>query len=285
MVEEMEEKLWDTAAILADEKKNQEAVIVINSIASHAIGRFSGKPVEVFLTKEFNKDLEVQQFPIMKALSKQVSDLVKKQQYEEAKEKAVEYMDGIVGLLADNQVEERKMRMSYLKHLIRVEEEPTKGEVMWAVPPKYPIEFAGDSGDAGMSFIPASPISIEPFVGRTATKIPIMTQAMPISSEAASVMAASIPIVTATTSMASDTNQEAYTTSEAAQILHVSDQTIRRMCDAGKFPEATRTEGGHWRIPKKYFKVTLEQSKQIDKDLADIRKKSTEGGAVDEFNL
>lgn len=280
MVEEMEEKLWDLAAILANEKKNEEAIVVINSIASHAIGRFSGKPVEVILAEDSNKDLEVQRFPAMKALSRQVSELVKKQEYKEAKEKAVEYMDGIVGLLAGDQIEERKMRVNYLKHFIRVEDEPSKGNVLWAVPPKYPIVFEGDSNDVGISYIPAVPSMI----GRVGTA-QIMTSEMSVSSEAVSVMTAKNPMAAATSSLASDTSHATYTTSEAAQLLHVSDQTIRRMCDTGKFPEATRTEGGHWRIPKKYFQVTLEQSKQIDKDLADIRKKSTEGGTVDEFNL
>jgi excisionase family DNA binding protein len=81
------------------------------------------------------------------------------------------------------------------------------------------------------------------------------------------------------------TVEETYTTSEAAEILHVSDQTIRRMCEAGKFLGATRTDGGHWRIPRKHFKIALDQSKQIDKGLADIRIKSIEGGQVDEFGL
>lgn len=47
----------------------------------------------------------------------------------------------------------------------------------------------------------------------------------------------------------------AYTTSEAAEIINVSDQTIRRMCEKGKFPDAYKTEGGHWRVPAKYFHV------------------------------
>jgi excisionase family DNA binding protein len=44
-----------------------------------------------------------------------------------------------------------------------------------------------------------------------------------------------------------------YTTSKAAEIGGVSDQTIRCWCEKGKFPDAYQTEGGHWRIPQKYF--------------------------------
>ncbi|MEZ7171754.1 helix-turn-helix domain-containing protein [Sporosarcina sp. OR05] len=69
------------------------------------------------------------------------------------------------------------------------------------------------------------------------------------------------------------------------EILHVSDQTIRRMCDAGKFPDATRTEGGHWRIPKQYFNVSLDQAREMKNELAQVRKKAQEGGEVDEFHL
>ncbi|MCD1261839.1 helix-turn-helix domain-containing protein [Paenibacillus athensensis] len=55
---------------------------------------------------------------------------------------------------------------------------------------------------------------------------------------------------------------EVYTSSEAAEILGVTDQTIRRYCEKGKYPEAYQTEGGHWRIPQRYFKITPEQAKK-----------------------
>ena len=67
---------------------------------------------------------------------------------------------------------------------------------------------------------------------------------------------------------------EVYTSSEAAEIVGVSDQTIRRWCDKGKYPEAYQTEGGHWRIPKEYFKITLEQA----------RKRKAFEQHLDEFN-
>lgn len=61
-----------------------------------------------------------------------------------------------------------------------------------------------------------------------------------------------------------------YSTSEVAEIMGVSDQTIRRWCEKGKFSGATKTKGGHWRIPRKYFKITPEQArrrKEFDKRL------------------
>jgi len=56
--------------------------------------------------------------------------------------------------------------------------------------------------------------------------------------------------------------QNVYTSSEAAEILGVSDQTIRRWCEKGKYPDAFQTPGGHWRIPKKYFKIGIEEARK-----------------------
>ena len=56
--------------------------------------------------------------------------------------------------------------------------------------------------------------------------------------------------------------EEVYTSSEVAEIVGVSDQTIRRWCEKGKYPEAQKTRGGHWRIPEKYFRVSLESARQ-----------------------
>lgn len=55
---------------------------------------------------------------------------------------------------------------------------------------------------------------------------------------------------------------EAYTSTEAAEIIGVTDQTIRRWCEKGKYPDAFQTEGRHWRIPKKYFKIPLEEARK-----------------------
>ncbi|KAA9013841.1 helix-turn-helix domain-containing protein [Niallia endozanthoxylica] len=55
---------------------------------------------------------------------------------------------------------------------------------------------------------------------------------------------------------------EAYTSTEAAEIIGVTDQTIRRWCEKGKYPGAFQTEGRHWRIPKKYFKISIEEARK-----------------------
>lgn len=77
----------------------------------------------------------------------------------------------------------------------------------------------------------------------------------------------------------------AYTTTEAAEIINVSDQTIRRMCEKGKFPEAYKTGGGHWRVPKKHFMVSLEQARNRKKNIQPLIDKAKAGGDVDEFDL
>lgn len=76
-----------------------------------------------------------------------------------------------------------------------------------------------------------------------------------------------------------------YSTSEVAEIMGVSDQTIRRWCEKGKFSGATKTKGGHWRIPRKYFKITPEQArrrKEFDKRLNEFNQMKGEV-SEDEF--
>lgn len=66
---------------------------------------------------------------------------------------------------------------------------------------------------------------------------------------------------------------EVYTSTEAAEIIGVTDQTIRRWCEKGKYPGAYQTEGRHWRIPTKYFKMTPEEArmrKAFEQDLNDF---------------
>ena len=55
---------------------------------------------------------------------------------------------------------------------------------------------------------------------------------------------------------------KSYSTLEAAEIVGVSDQTIRRWCEKGKYPEAIKTGGNRWRIPKEYFKIPLEEARK-----------------------
>ncbi|WP_141603548.1 helix-turn-helix domain-containing protein [Terrilactibacillus laevilacticus] len=76
-----------------------------------------------------------------------------------------------------------------------------------------------------------------------------------------------------------------YTTSEAGHKLGLSDQTIRRMCESGKFKGAYRSEGGHWRIPEENFITTREQDIKGNGILEHLDKKNQEEGDVDEFDL
>ncbi|HEU5138457.1 MAG TPA: helix-turn-helix domain-containing protein [Bacillales bacterium] len=77
----------------------------------------------------------------------------------------------------------------------------------------------------------------------------------------------------------------AYTSSEAAEIINVSDQTIRRMCEKGKFPDAYKTDGGHWRVPAKYFRLTPEQARKRQENMQPLIEKAKKGGEIDEFDL
>ncbi|PDM39300.1 MULTISPECIES: helix-turn-helix domain-containing protein [unclassified Geobacillus] len=76
-----------------------------------------------------------------------------------------------------------------------------------------------------------------------------------------------------------------YTTTEVAKKLGLSDQTIRRMCEKGKFPGAYKTDGGHWRIPQEIFITTSEQDKRTEEVLKRIDIKNQKAGDVDEFDL
>lgn len=76
-----------------------------------------------------------------------------------------------------------------------------------------------------------------------------------------------------------------YSTSEAARKMGLSDQTIRRMCEKGKFPKALKTDGGHWRIPKNSFITTEEQDERANQILGKIDAKNQAAGHVDEFDL
>jgi excisionase family DNA binding protein len=83
------------------------------------------------------------------------------------------------------------------------------------------------------------------------------------------------------------TNRVYATTSEAAEIGGVSDQTIRRWCEKGKFPGAYQTEGGHWRIPQKLFKVTLQQAREADAWMKKVDEDTRRqlGDDIDEFDI
>lgn len=76
-----------------------------------------------------------------------------------------------------------------------------------------------------------------------------------------------------------------FTPSEVAKKLGLSGQTVRRLCDKGKFEGAYKTDGGHWKIPQDAFITTNEQDKKAESVLRRIDAKSKEAGEVDEFDL
>lgn len=81
------------------------------------------------------------------------------------------------------------------------------------------------------------------------------------------------------------TENSFYSPSEAAEKIGLSDQTIRRMCEKGKFAGAYKTNGGHWRIPKENFITTDEQDKRAKAFFERIDIKNQKAGNVDEFDL
>lgn len=76
-----------------------------------------------------------------------------------------------------------------------------------------------------------------------------------------------------------------YKPNEVAKRLGLSDQTIRRMCENGKFKEAFKTDGGHWRIPEDDFVATRKQDRKAEQVLEHIDMKNNEVGDIDEFDL
>lgn len=76
-----------------------------------------------------------------------------------------------------------------------------------------------------------------------------------------------------------------YTPNEVAKKLGLSDQTIRRMCEKGKFRGAYKTDGGHWKIPEDNFITSREQDSRAEEVFRHIERKNSELGDVDEFDL
>lgn len=68
--------------------------------------------------------------------------------------------------------------------------------------------------------------------------------------------------------------KEYYSTLEVAKKLGLSDQTIRRHCEKGVYKGAYQTDGGHWRIPARLFKTTLEQDRKAEEFLEYLDRKS-----------
>lgn len=53
-----------------------------------------------------------------------------------------------------------------------------------------------------------------------------------------------------------------YTSAEIAAIIDVTDKKIQSWCEKGKYPGAKKIAGGHWLIPKEYFRITLEDARK-----------------------
>ncbi|MFC7395032.1 helix-turn-helix domain-containing protein [Scopulibacillus cellulosilyticus] len=91
--------------------------------------------------------------------------------------------------------------------------------------------------------------------------------------------------ISATDVFVEEETRDFYTPKEAAKKLGLSDQTIRRMCEQGKFEDAYQTPGGHWRIPDTNFITSREQDRRAEKILDNIDRKNSKAGDVDEFDL
>jgi excisionase family DNA binding protein len=78
-----------------------------------------------------------------------------------------------------------------------------------------------------------------------------------------------------------------YSTGDAAIILGVSKETVRRMCEHGRFPEAHKTDGGHWRIPSKYFNMTANEANKANQLLKPLDRKTKEqlGEHIDDLDI
>lgn len=78
-----------------------------------------------------------------------------------------------------------------------------------------------------------------------------------------------------------------YTTGDVAKILGVSKETVRRMCENGRFPEAHKTNGRHWRIPNKYFKINVNEAEKAKQFMEPLDRKTKEqlGESVDDLEL
>ncbi|GAB1786102.1 helix-turn-helix domain-containing protein [Priestia megaterium] len=82
--------------------------------------------------------------------------------------------------------------------------------------------------------------------------------------------------------------EDFYSTSEAAEFAGVTDQTIRRWCEENVYPDAFRTPGGRWKIPRKYFKRTAEETINARKFIQNLHNRvSKEVGEekLDEFDF
>lgn len=81
------------------------------------------------------------------------------------------------------------------------------------------------------------------------------------------------------------TEENFYSPNEVARKIGLSDQTVRRMCENGKFPGAYKTSGGHWKIPEKLFISTRDQDKNAELVFERIDIRNRKYGDIDEYHL
>lgn len=58
------------------------------------------------------------------------------------------------------------------------------------------------------------------------------------------------------------------------------------MCEHGRFPEAHKTDGGYWRIPSKYFKMTANGANKTNQLMKPLDRKTKEqlGEHIDDLD-
>lgn len=236
-----DEELWEVTLTLIREENYLNAFSVIKTIAIQTFQSIGMKlPLANFPTPK-KKTLDEAEILYMKALSKQISETVEKNDYDQEAEFTAEYLDRFVYLLTETQGDSESLHRILLKLLIQSKIKPEIDKrIMYT-----------NTGDPGNSIQPENN-------GWEIREVQMQEGKM-----------------------------DCYTTSEAAKIGDVSDQTIRRWCEKGRYPNAYQTEGGHWRIPKKYFNVTLEDALKVDTFMKKVHEnnKAHFGEDVDEFDI
>jgi len=79
-----------------------------------------------------------------------------------------------------------------------------------------------------------------------------------------------VPAETRETDRASQ--QRFLTTREVAEMFDVSSRMVRRWCEDQRV-RASRTPGGHWRIPAEQFRATPEQLKHFTRTIEEMNER------------
>ena len=59
------------------------------------------------------------------------------------------------------------------------------------------------------------------------------------------------------------TDDDYITTGEAARLLRVSPETIRRRCATGRIPGAMRIDSGRWKVPRSWVQGILDAVRPV----------------------